>query len=165
MVSSRSCTRAFYGQCDLVYHQGGPYVPTDNEVVSEMLQAAGELKGKSVVDLGSGDGRIVLAAAKAGAEASGYEINPKLVLSSRRAIKKAGLEGKAHIFRRNMWHADVSQMDIVFLYQIKHTMPWLEKKLMAELPKDAIIISNYFQFPNLEARQVTERVRVYRKIT
>lgn len=142
--------------------QGGPYVPSDQKVVEDMVRAAGKLKGKHVADLGSGDGRIVMSAAKAGAVADGFEINPKLVRQSQAYIKKVGLGKAAHIYLRNMWKVDYSGYDVIFLYQIKHSMPWLEKKLQKELKKGSIIVSNYFQFPNWKPESIKDRVRVYK---
>jgi predicted RNA methylase len=74
-----------------------PFVPTPQEVVDKMIELAGVKKGDTVYDLGSGDGRIVITAAKKGARAVGFEIDPDLVKESRENIKKAGVQQLAEI--------------------------------------------------------------------
>ena len=82
---------------------GAPFEPTSDRKLKIMMKLAKVKKGEKAVDHGSGDGKIVIALAKAGAEAHGYEINPLLVLFSRYKIKKAGLKGKAFIHWKNFW--------------------------------------------------------------
>ena len=94
--------------------RGGPYVPSNREIVERMIGMAGVRPGEKAVDLGSGDGRVVIALARAGAEAYGFEINPFLVSWSRRNIKKAGLEGKAFIIKRSFWKENYSKYQISF---------------------------------------------------
>jgi Protein-L-isoaspartate carboxylmethyltransferase len=77
--------------------RGAPYIPTKREGVIKMLKLARVRPGCKALDIGSGDGRLVIALAQAGAEAHGCEINPVLVWWSRRKIKAAGLEGRAFI--------------------------------------------------------------------
>jgi precorrin-6B methylase 2 len=98
------------------------------------------------VDIGSGDGRIVIALAKKGAIAHGIEINPFLVWLSRRNIQKAGLEGKAFIHRADMWKQNFSSYDIVTLYMTQHAVNRLETKLMQELKPKARVVANYYTF-------------------
>ncbi|HEX6768142.1 MAG TPA: methyltransferase domain-containing protein, partial [Candidatus Binatia bacterium] len=72
-----------------------PFVPTPQEVVDKMVELAGVKKGDIVYDLGSGDGRIVITAAKKGAQAVGFEIDGDLVKQSRDNIRKAGVQAQA----------------------------------------------------------------------
>src|SRR4029079_6072240 len=72
-----------------------PFVPSPQEVVDRMIELAGVKKGDVVYDLGSGDGRIVITAAKKGAKAVGFEIDPDLVRESRENIQKAGVADSA----------------------------------------------------------------------
>src|SRR5436190_21665063 len=74
-----------------------PFVPSPQEVVDRMIELAGVKKGDVVYDLGSGDGRIVITAAKRGAKAVGFEIDPDLVKESRDNIQKAGVGDSAEI--------------------------------------------------------------------
>ncbi len=77
--------------------KGAPFVPTDEATVSRMVELSNARSGERAADVGSGDGRIVIGLAKAGAEAHGFEINPFLVLWSRRQVRRAGLSDRATI--------------------------------------------------------------------
>jgi 16S rRNA A1518/A1519 N6-dimethyltransferase RsmA/KsgA/DIM1 with predicted DNA glycosylase/AP lyase activity len=127
--------------------RGAPYLPSSNEAVQRIIAISDIKPGEKAVDLGSGDGRIVIAFAKAGAEAHGYEVNPFLVWLSKRNIQKAGLSGKAFIHWGDFWNKDLSTFSIVSVYGIERIMVNLEKKLRRELKAGAKVISNKFIFP------------------
>lgn len=127
---------------------GAVFYPTSDENAGIMLQLAGVKPNERAVDLGSGDGRIVIALARAGAEAHGYEINPFLVRKSRRAIQEAGLDKKALVHCRSFWRETFSSFDVVAVYGIPPIMGKLEKKLRRELKPGARVVSNTFQFPS-----------------
>lgn len=141
--------------------QGPPYVPSDNDSARQMLKMVNGYRPKRVLDMGSGDGKLVILLAKQGYQVDGVELNPWLVWRSRRAIKRAGLDGKASVRWGNFWSFDVSGYDLVTLYVIKHIMPRLEKKLSAELAPGSLVVSNYFVFPNLKPVKSTSRARAY----
>lgn len=126
---------------------GAVYFPTSETSVQTMLRLANIKRGEKVVDLGSGDGRILLAFARAGGEAHGYEINPILVWRSRRAIREAGLEGKTFVHWKSFWRADLSPFDVVIVYGIPYIMKKLEGKLGKELKTGARVLSNVYPFP------------------
>jgi hypothetical protein len=128
--------------------RGAPFVPTHQDTVARMIESAQIQPGEKMADLGSGDGRVLIAAARAGAEAHGFEINPLLIWWSRYKIKKAGLTGKAFVHWKNFWLADFSQFQIVMLFGITGIMTGLERKLKAELTPGSRVISNVFKFPN-----------------
>jgi ribosomal protein L11 methylase PrmA len=128
--------------------KGAPFLPTQKHALEKMIALAQIQHGEKLADLGSGDGRIVIAAAKAGAEAHGYEINPLLVWWSRYQIKKAGLSDRAFIHQKNFWRVDFSDYNIVMLFGITGIMKGLEKKLKTELKPGSRVISNIFVFPN-----------------
>jgi len=142
--------------------QGPPYVPSNDNFTKTVVEEVKKLKPKKILDMGSGDGKLVIALAQAGFKAEGVELNPWLVLRSKRAIRKLGLEHKATIRWGNFWRYDTSSYDIVVLYVIKHIMPRLEEKLTTELHKGSYIISNYFVFPNLKPVKSDGRMRVYK---
>jgi protein-L-isoaspartate O-methyltransferase len=127
---------------------GAPYVPAKHTRVTTMVELAGVKLGERAVDLGSGDGRIVIALARAGAEAHGYEINPLLVWKSRRNIRAAGLSNRAFIHWKSFRQANFSSFDIVTIYGLKSIMRELEKRLEQKLPNGARVVSHTFQFPN-----------------
>lgn len=126
---------------------GAVYFPTSETSVQTMLRLANIKRGEKVVDLGSGDGRVLLAFARAGAEAHGYEINPILVWRSRKAIREAGLQGKIFVHWKSFWRADLSSFDVVILYGIPYIMKKLEVKLGKELKTGTRVLSNIYRFP------------------
>lgn len=142
--------------------QGPVYVPSTDEDMETMLQLAHLKKGMKVIDLGSGDGKIVIAAAQQGAQALGVEINPLLVRSSRKNILAAGVKGRAQILKQSFWKTDLSQYDVVFLYGTTYIMEKLEHKLQQEMRPGSVFISNYFQLPSLRpAQTVRGKIRKY----
>lgn len=119
--------------------------------------------GEKVVDLGSGDGSLVIAMAQEGAEAHGYEINPFLVWLSRKNIKNKGLEGKAFIHLKNFWLVDFSEFNAVTVYGISYIMKRLEGKLQKELKPGSRVVSNYFTFPGWQHQKKEDNVYLYVK--
>jgi precorrin-6B methylase 2 len=145
-------------------HYGGPYVPTRPEDVEEMIRSAQIVNTDKIADLGSGDGRIVIAAAKAGAaDALGIEIHPGLVKKSQWAAKRAGLTN-ARFVKGSFWKTDLSDRTVVFLYQVPYTMKRLEGKLQAELPPGARVVTNGFVFEHWKPSEEHGHIRVYRKV-
>jgi len=143
--------------------RGAPYVPTKPEAVEIMLAMIDVRPGMKAVDIGSGDGRIVIAMAKRGIEAHGYEINPVLVWISRRNIKRAGLEHLAKIYRKDLWNANFSHYDIVTLFGVSYIMKRLEKKLQSELKPGAQVVSMGFAFPSWPPSDKRGNIFLYRR--
>ena len=119
-----------------------PYVPTPEAVVDEMLEIAHVGAKDIVYDLGSGDGRIVIAAAKRfGARGLGIEINPDLL---REANENAGQAGVAHLVRfveGDFFMADLREATVVTLYLLPEVNRQLLPKLLAELRPGTRIVS------------------------
>ena len=148
----------------LVWLYRGPfYVPTRRKYVPRIIAMLDLKAGDKVVDLGSGDGRLVIALAEAGAEAHGFEHNPLLVMRSKKSIKKRGLEGKAFIYMSNFWNTDVSSYDGIVVYGIPYIMQRLEEKLKKELKPGARVVSYSFPFPNWEPTAKEKAVYLYRQ--
>ncbi len=143
---------------------GAPYVPSSGVKISAMVRLAGLKPGERVADFGSGDGRVVMALARAGAEAHGYEINPILVWLSRRKIRAAGLAGRARIHYQSFWRADAGDFDIITVFGISHIMPALGRKLRRELKSGARVVSNAFAFPQWPPARVEDSVYRYDQI-
>lgn len=140
---------------------GAPYLPTAQTAVEEMVRLADVTPGTRVADIGSGDGRIVIAFAKAGAEAHGYEINPLLVWISRRKIRSAGLETRGFIHFKSFWGADLSAHGVVTIFGIKNIMARFEKKLLRELKPGSRVLSYIYQFPTLKETREAGSVHLY----
>jgi hypothetical protein len=142
--------------------RGAIYVPSSREKTLQMSEMAEVSNGERAVDLGSGDGRVVIELAAKGAAAEGYEINPILVLVSRLNIRSAGLRGRAVIHWGSFWRADLSPFEIVIVFQGSFIMRRLESKLRKELPRGARIISDFWRLPGLVAEATRGTIYRYR---
>lgn len=128
--------------------QGAIYVPSSLLAIQTMLSLSEVIKGDKVADLGSGDGRVAIAFAKKGALVDGYEINPLLVLISRRNIKKNNLESKINIHFQSYWGINLSGYNTVIVFGIDHIMKKLKQKILNELTPGSKVLLNLFPFPN-----------------
>ena len=128
-----------------------------------MIGLADAKKGEKMVDLGSGDGRIVVEFGKIGVEAHGYEIDWKLLEKSEENIKKAKLIDKAFIHEANFWKEDLSEYDIITIYGMPSVLPMLEQKLERELKMDTRVISSIYEFPNWKYKNKKDNVFLYTK--
>jgi len=118
--------------------------PTDRLTVQRILFLADVKRGERVVDLGCGDGRIVVAAAREfGARATGVEIDPFRVFWARAAILFAGVSHRARIVRGNMYSFDVSASDVVILFLSATANFKLQTRLRRELKPGARVVSYY----------------------
>lgn len=127
--------------------RGAVFVPMNREAIEEMISTLEVKQGERAADLGSGDGRVVIALAQAGAEAHGYEHSPLLVWWSRRKIKKARLSAKAFIRHANFWHEDFSRYTIITIFGISYAMERFERKLLKEAVPGTRIVSYLFPLP------------------
>lgn len=146
-----------------IFWQGAAYVPIDRAKIEKILAMAEVKPGELAVDLGSGDGRIVIALAEAGLTAHGYEINPILVWWSRHQIKKLGLVNRAVIFWGSFWSADLSQYDLIIVFGVDWIMPRLSRKLKKEMAPDSRAISYAFPLPDWPAVKQLGRTYLYQK--
>jgi ribosomal protein L11 methylase PrmA len=145
-----------------LFYKGAPYVASKPETVEAMISLAEIQPTDRIVDLGSGDGRIVIAAARAGALKSvGYEIDPRLIKRSKKNALDAQVVDKTEFRRQSMWKVDLSEVDTVFLYQITYAMKGLSKKLRSELPSGAKVISSGFIFPDWEPVKKENGISLY----
>jgi precorrin-6B methylase 2 len=122
-----------------------PFVTTPEDVVAQMLALAGTGPADYVIDLGSGDGRIVIAAAKLhGAKALGVEIDGKLVEVSRENAKRAGVAGLAQFVERDVLLTDLSLATVVTIYLLPSLIDRLQPKFLDELRPGTRIVSHAF---------------------
>lgn len=127
---------------------GAIYYPSSDPQIATMLELAKIQKGERAVDIGSGDGRIVRALARAGAHAHGYELNPLLVLWSRWQDRLLPARQRGHHHWANIWFTSFAEFDVVILFGMTYIMKDLEKKLLRELKPGTRVVSNTFPFPN-----------------
>jgi SAM-dependent methyltransferase len=132
------------------------WVPTPPELVEKMLDMAKVTAEDYVVDLGSGDGRNVIAAAKRGARARGVEFNPEMVALSERLAKEAGVSEKATFVQGDMFEADFSDATVLALFLLPDNLRRLEPKIRALKPGTRIVL-NTFGIPGWEP-DVSERI-------
>ena len=134
-----------------------PFVPSPQEVVDKMVDLAGVKKGDVVYDMGSGDGRIVIAAAKRGARATGFEIDGDLVKESRENIRKANVQNLAEIRQQDILTVDFSPASVVTLYLLPDVNLKLKPSLLKQLKPGARVVSHSFDMGDWKADSV-ERV-------
>lgn len=158
-----------------LFWQGPPYLPSKDVTIAEMVTLArvkrgrggkGTRSGTRVAELGSGDGRLAIALAEAGAHVDGYEINPYLVWRSRRNLRAAEranpeLTGRVRFYRKNFWKVDFSDYQAVTTFGIPHIMERLGRKLARELPAGSRVVSNAFPIPGLPKGPKTKRAFSY----
>ncbi|CAH6787402.1 Atpsckmt [Phodopus roborovskii] len=124
-----------------------PFVPATSKQIENVVKMLRHRRGP-LVDIGSGDGRIVIAAAKEGFPAVGYELNPWLVWYSRYRAWREGVHGSAKFYVSDLWKVTFAQYSNVVIFGVPQMMPQLEKKLELELEDDARVIACRFPFPH-----------------
>jgi 16S rRNA A1518/A1519 N6-dimethyltransferase RsmA/KsgA/DIM1 with predicted DNA glycosylase/AP lyase activity len=140
---------------------GAPFVRSADDRLKNILKLSQVKKGEKAADIGAGDGKIVIALARAGAEAHGYEINPILVKKGQKKIRELGLEGKAFMHLQSMWKVDYSPYSLITIYGTTYIMHRMERKLDKDLKKGTKVVSNYFTFPNWEPAKKLDQVLLY----
>lgn len=121
----------------------GPYVPTPQVIVDEMLKLADIRPGDVVYDLGSGDGRLVITAAKRyGARGVGVELLPELVELARRNAAAEGIADRVKFVQGDLFEADIREASVVTLYLLPRFVTRLVPKLRAELRPGTRIVSH-----------------------
>jgi precorrin-6B methylase 2 len=125
------------------------WVPTPPELVEKMLDLAQVTSSDFVMDLGSGDGRNVIAAAKRGAHGVGVEFNPEMVELSRRNAAREGVSDKATFVQGDMYQADISKASVLALFLLTRNMVQLRPKFL-DLPPGTRIVANTFGMEDWE---------------
>jgi len=125
-------------------------VPTPQELVDKMLDMAKVTPQDIVMDLGSGDGRNVIAAAKRGARAYGFEFNPDMVALSRRKAQEAGVAHLATFVEGDMFEADISKATVLALFLLPSNLDKLAPKFL-ELRPGTRMVNNTFLVTGWEA--------------
>jgi len=122
-----------------------PYVPTTAEAVQAMLKLADVKKADIVYDLGCGDGRIVIAAAKTyGARGVGIDIDPDRIREAKENAKKAGVENLVRFEENDLFQSDFREATVVTLFLLRSIHLKLRPKLLQELKPGTRVVSNTF---------------------
>ncbi len=145
----------------LSFVTGGPFVPTKKSTAQRMVSLAQIRTGMTVVDLGSGDGRILRLAAGLGAHAIGYEMNPVLVLYSRFLSLFHKNNTKILVRWQNLWTANLRPADRVFVYLLPVNMDKLKEKLLRELRPGSLVVTNSFLFSRWKPLKSDQLHHVY----
>ena len=123
--------------------EGVPYIQTPQAVVEKMLDLAGVGPDDFLIDLGSGDGRIVITAAqKRGARGFGVELDTSLVESSNEAARKAGVAGRARFFARDLFDTDIGEASVLTMYLLPEVNLLLRPRLLAQLKPGTRVVSH-----------------------
>jgi len=126
------------------------WVPTPQVLVEKMLDMAKVTPQDLVMDLGSGDGRTVIAAAKRGANALGVEYNPDMVALSKRNAEEAGVSGKATFVKADLFETDLSKATVITMFLLPQINLKLRPKIL-DLKPGTRIVSNSFTMEDWEA--------------
>ena len=128
------------------------WVPTPQELVDKMLNIAKVTPDDYVIDLGSGDGRTVITAAKIGAKATGIEYNPDMVALSKENAKKEGVGDKAEFIQADLYETDFSKATVITMFLLPEINLKLRPRLL-DLKPGTRIVSNTFTMGDWEADQ------------
>ncbi len=136
-----------------------PYEPTHPAVVDAMLDLAGVTDKDFVIDLGCGDGRIVIRAAKRGARGLGVDLDPQRIVEAREIAEHEGLAKLVEFREQDIMQTDIRQASVVTLYLLPAVNVMLRPKLMAELRPGTRIVSHAFDMGEWEADRQIEHAR------
>jgi ubiquinone/menaquinone biosynthesis C-methylase UbiE len=134
-----------------------PYYPTPESIVVKMLELGGLKPGEKMFDLGSGDGRIVIAAAQRfHADAIGVELDKDLCRQSLERIRKLGLEKTAHIVNGDILKQDYGSADLITVYLLPNSNDKVQPLLERQLKKGARVVAHDFEFKGWTPAQVED---------
>ena len=139
------------------------YVPTSNGVAEAMLKMAGVTASDVVYDLGSGDGRIpIIAAKKFGARGVGVEIDPELIKTANRNARKAGVEDNVQFVQQDLFKTDLSDATVITLY-LSNSINMRLRGILEKLKPGTRIVSHRFTFGDWtpEAERKLEGTSIY----
>ena len=135
----------------------GPYVPSPTSVVASMLKEAGVGPNDFLIDLGSGDGRIVLTAAKVfGARGFGVEIKDELVKKANEDAKAQGLADRVRFVKQDLFKTDISKATVVTMYLLPDTVNLLKDKFLKELRPGTRIVSHDYELVGWEPANTSQ---------
>jgi hypothetical protein len=135
------------GDAVIIRFDSSPYVPTPQQVVDEMLRMGRVQASDFVVDLGSGDGRIVITAAqRLGIRGFGVDLDGELVRQANAAAAQAGVSDRVQFFQRDIFKTDLAKADVVTMYLLPEVNMMARPKLLAELKPGSRVVSHDYHF-------------------
>jgi hypothetical protein len=138
---------------------GAPFLPARRQDVETLIDLTGLNSGQTLIDLGSGDGRLLRAAAKRGIRAIGYEINPLIYVWS--VLRCWPQRRLIRVRFQNFWMADLSSADAVVVFLITRYMPRLDRKLKSSGQR-LVLVSYMFEIPARKPIKKTGNSFVYK---
>jgi precorrin-6B methylase 2 len=140
---------------------GAPYLPIRKRDLEDAFSLVAISPGDVVVDLGSGDGRVLEACVGRGASVVGYELNPFLVWWSRHKLKRFGPRAVVH--RQDLRRADLSRATTIFIFGITELMPTVASMIQKSAKRGTRVVSFAFEVPGMELEGERGIVRTYQK--
>lgn len=138
---------------------GAPYLPTLDKQTALALDMAGFSKGQTLLELGCGDGKVLIAAAKRGGKAVGYELNPLLVLVCK--IRTWRYRQQVAVKWGNFWTQDWPAADVIFVFALQKYMLKLDNKVMQLSHKPVKVISFAFTIPDKKPLRQDQALSLY----
>lgn len=143
--------------------RGGPFVATSESGVAKTIALLAINKGETFCDLGSGDGRLLLAAAQRGAQVIGYETNPWLVWQSRRLLRSQGYTKQSRVVWGNLWRANLAKSNVISIFILPNLLADIEKKLTRDVKRGTRIVTIGWPLPHWQPIDQKENYFLYQK--
>lgn len=150
----------FFTAFTFVVMFGAPFLPTLSARVPEALDMIDLEAGQTLIELGSGDGRILKAAAERGWKVIGYELNPLLVIYSKITTLRYGRN--VRVVWGNFWRSQWPPADGIFVFLLQPYMEKLDKKIMQDYPKGVKLVSFAFKIPGKKPAYEKNGLYLYR---
>ena len=138
---------------------GAPFLPTLKARVPEAITLSGLKSGQTLIELGSGDGRVLYAAAEKGIYAIGYELNPLLVIYSK--IRTFKHRKKIKIIWGNFWNKQWPPADAIFVFLLQPYMQKLDTKIIQNYPEGIKLVSFAFTIPDKKPTRTKQGLYLY----
>ena len=130
-----------------------PYVPTPQDVVEKMLDMAKLTKDDYHIDLGSGDGRIVITAAQRGARSMGVDLNPTRIAEANENAKKARVIDRVTFVQANLFETKIGEANVLTMYLLQSVNLQLRPRILDELRSGSRVVSHAFSMNEWEPDQ------------